>query len=74
MKIRVIMEYDADEEILEEMEDMGFKDPKQIAKLLEASIRLKFLQESTNLYDLKVECVEDDLSAIADVTFLDILQ
>ena len=74
MKIRITMMYEADPEVLKQLERMGVTDRKKIQKLLEASIRLRYSGEGIKMDQLKVECIDDDLSDLADYTFLDIPQ
>lgn len=74
MKIKITMMYEADPEVLKQLERMGVTDKKKIQKLLEASIRLRYSEEDIKMDQLKVECIDDDLSDLADYTFLDIPQ
>lgn len=74
MKIKITMMYEADPEVLKQLERMGVTDKKKIQKLLEASIRLRYSEEDIKMDQLKVECIDDDLSDLADYTFFDILQ
>lgn len=74
MKIRITMVYEADPEVLKQLERMGVTDKKKIQKLLETSIRLRYSGEDIKMDQLKVECIDDDLSDLADYTFLDIPQ
>ena len=74
MKIKITMMYEADPEVLKQLERMGVTDKKKIQKLLEASIRLRYSGEAIKMDQLKVECIDDDLSDLADYTFLDIPQ
>lgn len=74
MKIKITMMYEADPEVLKQLERMGVTEKKKIEKLLETSIRLRYSGEDIKMDQLKVECVDDDLSDLADYTFLDIPQ
>lgn len=74
MKIKITMMYEADPEVLKQLERMGITDRKKIQKLLEASIRLRYSGEDIKMDQLKVECIDDDLSDLADYTLLDIPQ